>query len=592
MSAYVDKVVSEHSFAGNAVVKINGVYFAARQPDSGLVIPYPYANILEDLNLNANSISPKNVTTAIASYTFKLTDKEGIISRLVKDTGADYIGQDVEIWLGRTGEAMAFADYYKLPTTKLSKINKKDAGYMFTTREATDRMNRPIYDKVVRLNGDIVAGTTTIIAKDSIDDFPSAGMFKLEEELISYTSKNNGTKTFSGCARGEFFTIPAAHDDNENIYVAEVVVDNPIDIILSILTSGGGGGAYDVLDDGLAIAASLIDITTIEELRDTLFDGVSFALALYNLPSALKYIEQQLLLPCNLRFAYSRGSKITLVKLDQAVFVSDLDIIDHDTLLAHPTLDIQDSNVVNKITIDFDYNEGTGKYAQTLVFEDAASIATYGKSTSPLKFQFKGTDDAVFVGAYGDALLARLANPYPEISVKTQIDKSLINAGDKTRLESVRLANEFGDLNFAADLEVISRQINWKAGDASFKLAYTSYTNYRLGYIAPSEAVAVITSQSIIEVAAGKGANWRAGWKVRLWDDTLDAYTADPVNEIASLTDDEITFVDAWATTLGTQHILKFADYDDATKEQRRYCFVSIDNQNFSRLGKQYSIVP
>lgn len=595
MALYVDEVKTDKKYQGNVVIRIGGQYFASRLPDSGLFIPWPASNCVNSLVLNPTQISPKNVTTTISSAAFKLLDKMGIISRMVKDKAADLVGSDVDIWLGRSGTGMSFSEYYQLPTTRLSKVGKPSADqlYSFATRDATDRLNRPIYDQVTRLNGDIVAETTIILAKDDISGFAAAGTFQLDSELISYTSKNDLTKTFSGCERGSYGTIPIAHDDNAEIDEAQGFVNiNPLTLLLQLLISGGGGGPYDVLDDGLGISQTLIDVAGIEALRDDKFADVSFTIALYNVPNALRFIEQQILSPCNVRFSFSRSSLLTLALLDNALFVDEPDILDHDTLTAEPTADISDTEIINKISVDWQYNEGTGQYLQKSIYTDAASIASYGLCTSPLTFQWKGVQEQSFVDDFAARLLERLSTPSPTISAKAQIDKSLSNLGEKTTLITNTLANEFGDLNFAYDLEIVSRAINWETGDVTFKLMYTSFTNQRVGYIAPSDQIVSVGDQSTFDVDAGRGSYWQAGWKVRLYDTVIGEYTSDAVNEIESIVGDTITFVDPWVTVLTTDLRLSFADYDQATTSQRRYAFVSINNQDFARLEKQYTIAP
>ncbi len=592
MATYREEVATEKNYIGNVVIKIEGRYFAVRKPDSGLDINYPHSNCVSSLVLNPTQLSPKSVTTAIGSNSLKLLDKEGVVSLLIKDRAANFIGKDIEIYLGRSGTGMDFSEYEQLPITRISKANKVDSAYTISTKESTDRMNRPVFDAATRLSGSILAGTTIIIAKDDISKFPASGSFYFNNELVDYASKDDDTKTFFGCARGAGGTVGLDQEDDEKIYLAEVVTDNPINIILKLLISNGGGGTYDVLKDGLGIAPSLIDIAEIESIRDSLFEDVEFTLALYNVDNALKYIEQQLLAACNVRFTSSENAKLTLAALDRAVFVDEINVLDHDSITKHPTLNIQDTNIVNKITINWDFDEATGKYRNVSTYEDEDSIAAYGKSTSPLTLSLKGVKEQDFVDDLAEVMLERLATPYPEIDVNTQMDKSLLQLGGKTRLITDLLANEFGDLNFASDMEIISRGINWQTGDVSFKLAYTSYTGRRLGYIAPSDTFLAVHTQDEVELNAGRGSYWVKGWKVRLWDNIANGYTADEVNEIAAVVDDIVYFVNPWATTLTTDHRLKFCDYDEATESQRRYAFVSIDNQNFSRTGKQYTIAP
>lgn len=594
MPTYQAEVETEKNYAGNVVIKLAGVYFAVRQPDSGLVIPYPFSHSVQSLVINATTINPKQVSSTISSNSFILLDKSGVVSAMVKDRGAGIIKEDVEIWLGRSNVGMAFSDYKKLPVNRVSKVGKPSGAgaYNFTTRDTTERINVAIYSLAVLLDGDISPGTTIIKSQSAITDFPSAGKFRIGREIISYSYKSDILKTFYGCSRGEFLTTPVEHAHGDTLGLADSLTANPIDILLQLLTSGSGAGDYDLLSSGLAMGQALIDVSGIEAIRDTFFPDDQFSLALYSNTSALKYIEKEILAPCNLRFI-ALNDKLSLALVDSAQFIEEAQVLDHDTILPNSiSSDIQDSDVQNKVTIEYDFDEQDSKFRSKFELEDAGSIATYGASSSPLSFLFKGVQDAAFVENFAQALLDRYAQPSPQISVRTQMDKSLLNVADKVTLETSRLPNEYGELVFADSLEVVSKAINWQNGEVTLKLAYTSLTGTRLGYIAPSDPVDTITSQSVIEVAAGRGDFWRAGWKVRLWDSILKAHTSDATNEIASIDGDEITFVDAWSTTLLTDHVLVFPDFDEATASQRRYAFVGVTGNNFSRREKVYSIVP
>lgn len=596
MATYQEEVVAEKQYVGNVVVRLNGKYFSIRRPDAGLYIPYPRSECVANLVLNPTQVNPKTVTTTIASYGFKLVDKEEVISKLVKDRGADLLNQDVDIWLGRSGTGMSFADYYKLPTTKLSKILKTDAGYTVSTRETTERINRPLYDLKIRLQGDILALTTEIISKDDIASFPNSGAFFLDGELIEYTAKNNTTRTFSNCGRGAFGTLAADHSDNDDIYQAELLpVVNPVDLILMLLVSGGGGGAYDILDKGLAISESLIDVTAIEAIRDDFFPDDEFSFALYNIDSVLKFIEKEILQPCNLRFTYARDTgKLTLATLDRPAFTEEADVIDHDSITQHPQLEIADTEIVNSVEVSYAYSEGTRKYLELAKFEDEESVSKYGPMVSPFKVSFKGVQDYEFVERFARNILGRLALPAPQIQVRTHINKSLLGIGDKPELRSSLLPSDTGELNFANTVEVLSRSINWQSGDVTLKLAYTSTSGYRLCYIAPSDRAINWLDASGFEIPAGQGTFWRAGWKVRLFDKQAVEYVSAQVNTIEEIIGDHVFFSDAWAgvTLEANRYTLKFADYDDVTLGQKKYCFVGVNDAPFSRSEKPYSIVP
>jgi hypothetical protein len=597
MTTFRQDVLTNKDYVPNIVVRLAGEYFSIYQPDSGLVIKPEFLGLVESIVINPISIDPRRVSTTIANDSFKLVDKNLVVTSLVRDTGEDIVGAAVDIWIGRIGVSMDFADYLQLPTTKVKRYSHPDNSYTFSTVGDSDRINKPIYEsQVTRLDGDIFPDTSEIAVKDATDLFPSAGTFVIDNEFISYTSKNDTTKRFSGITRGVFTTTPIAHSDDASVGLANVAIANPLTIILQLLTSGGGGSSYDVLSDGCAIDQSLIDITAIEALRDAYFSGVSYHLALTNDligGNALSFIEDQLLAPNNLRFTYSENSKLSLALLNKPIFPSV--VIDEDTITKYPTTESDGNKIVNNLQISWDWDEDAGIFNQIQTFQDAASIAAYGL-TSQISLNWYGVkaslDGASLVSDFADNYFSRIATPNPEISLNVQLDKSLANVGDKAQLISSQVPASDGTLKFNSMLEIVSRSINWSTGDVLLKLSFTSFTGIRSCFLAPSDIFASVTDQKNVGLSSGRGAYWEAGWCVRLWNDLTSDYESDSVNYISAISSDAITFLNNWSTTLTTHHRLKFCDYNDAVDSQKAYCFISPQGLDFAPSEKSYKITP
>lgn len=593
--SYVSELPNKQ-YTGNVIVRFLATYFSVRQPDSGLTVGADYNGLVSALTLSPVKIDPRIVQTPVASYTFKLLDRDNVISELVKDYAQDLIGEEIEIWVGRTGVSMGFADYFQLPITKIKKIEHSENAYVFSTAEDTDRIGQPIYDAKTRLSINILSGTTVITGLDDISSFPSSGWLKIEDEFVSYSSKNDGTKTFSGVIRGENGSTPAAHEALVEIVQAEDITDNPLNIILKLLVSSGGGGVYDVLDDGAGLDESLIDVDAIEDLRDEKFDGVQFELTLYDIEDALKYIERELLEPCGLRFGYGDESKLKLFKIDEPVFVEPVDRIDEDTITTYPKWSVDENKIVNEIVIDWDFDEGTGVYNMRNTYVDSDSQTAYGRRR-PRTLQFKGVqedlDGQAFIDQYAEEQLFRLANPVVQIDLSGQIDKHLLSPGELTILESSQVPRYDGTLGFDTEIEVLSRGIDHIKGEVKWQLGFTAFSVIRNGYIAPSSFIVGVTSQSVFTITSGHGERWAVGYKIRLFNKLTPEYEADTVRTITDVTGDVITVTPAFATPLvaGTTHKIKFADYDQSvTDEQYRYCFISDSGNDFPDNERTYSI--
>jgi hypothetical protein len=639
MSSYIDLVKTEKTFRSNCVIKINGTYFAMRQPDSGLVIADNYKNAVVSLVLNPTSIDIKKVNTTIASNSFKIIDRNGIITALIQGDARDLMGSEVRIWLGRSKShdndvAMDFSEYFELPQTKLKKIDHAGNDYLFTSTEDTDRMGKAIFDARSALAVDILAATTELTMRDSIESFPSSGMIKVENEFISYASKNDSTKTLSGCIRGELGSTAADHEADTDCYETERVTGNPIDVLLKIMISDGGGGAYDTLSKGLGISASLIDVDEMEEIRDALFDGIEIELDLSNIESALKFMEQEILQFFNIRFTTSLNSKISLAVLDQAVFSAEEDVIDEDTIRDYPKWSVDESKIVNVIKINWDYDPTTNQYGKYNEETESDSITEYGRR-APLTFNFKGVksdlDGENLVQDFARVLLTRLAYPTPEVELKTQLDRSFLNIGQKAYVESSKIPNVDGTLSFATSMEIVSRAVNFQTGDVTLRLAFTSFTNIRSGYIAPSDMILTYASQKKVRIAADRVSQYLIGWKMRLWDSWTNSYCADPVNTIVGLVNGDealsvaeilhteqnlpfeleqggsleleqsapgtpftewaLIFENNWTTVMDNKrYIVRFADYDDVIASQKRYGFISNNGANFDDGKPTYKV--
>ncbi|MFN8741540.1 MAG: hypothetical protein ACK5YR_16565 [Pirellula sp.] len=600
MTAYSTQILTEKKFDGNIVIQFAGVYYSNQQPDSGLVISSPYSKSIKSLQLNPTSVDVRRVTTTISSFTFSIVDISQIITSVVLGDAANLIGQEVRIWLGRSNFSgnpnldMPFSDYYELPRTYIKKIDHSENAYNFTSTEQTERMDREIFAFTSALGADILAATTIITMRDSLSGFPSSGFLKIDDEFLSYSAIDLVNNRFTGVVRGELGTMPADHALNTNAFFVQTITDNPLNIILKLLISGGGGGTYDVLQSGLGISNTLIDIAEIEALRDELFLLDQFTLSLYQISSALKYIEKELLLPNDLRFTTSINSKLTLAALNRAKFVEEDDIINHSTMTKFPKWSLDGNKVSNYIEINWEYIEATKLYNKKTIFQDATSISAYGKQV--LTYSFKGITSALngqdIINNFGTRILSRLSLPTPEIEVTTQLDKSLQTIGGKSYLVSNLIPAANGTLNFSSDLEIVSRSINHQQGEAKFKLAFTSYTNIRSGFIAPSDLFIAKTSQSVLSIALGRGLYYKVGWKMRLWNNTTQVYEADPVNTIIDIVSDTIFFQNAWTTTITVPNNfrMRFADYDDAVDSEKRYGFISTGVSNFPDGQPPYKV--
>lgn len=69
------------------------------------------------------------------------------------------------------------------------------------------------------LDGNITSGASSLTVNEDTTSAPTSGVLTIENERILYTSKNDGTKTFSGLTRGYDGSNAASHDDDATVHM-------------------------------------------------------------------------------------------------------------------------------------------------------------------------------------------------------------------------------------------------------------------------------------------------------------------------------------------------------------------------------------
>ncbi len=595
-----DTELAKKQFKSNIVIEIDGDFYSEYQVDAdsgdlmgtGSGVPANHVGLVYAARINPITFDIKKVNSTTQTLTFELLDKDGLISSELGASTTAFLEKKAKCYVGFITGSFDFSDYKMMAETTIKTITKRQNLYQFDATEVVSLLDNPIIQTQNTLNGSITNVSTTLTLVDATA-FPSSGMVKIENEYIVYTGKLGNQLT--GLARGDLSSTAASHADQETVYlVFQSGAINPITLMLQLMISPGGGGSYDVLDDGLGIDQTKIDVAEFESIRDTSFSGVQYRFYLENVGSAIDFFQNEILLPTRTRI-FPKNGKISISELDQITIGGATEVIDEDTTLSLPQWRLNSDKVINKVVVNHGYSEGENKFSRQTVVEDADSIASYG-AREALVFNFKGIKNDLSGGSIAtniaNRVLSRLASPLGEIGVSTQFDKANINIGENVNLVHRYLPQQGGGLGLNAQLEVVSRAVDLTAGKADLKLAYTSYANLRIGLIAPSSNLTGITNQSVFTVALSEAPCWLAGYKVVLYNRVTNAFLPDPVNEIASVVGNTITMVNAWTTTLSTDFVLRFAPYDQATSSQTAlYAFAGFNSGFFTDGTKSYQII-
>lgn len=592
--------LANKQFQTNIVLKIGDNWYGNDQVDSdsgdimgtGVGVPANHVGLVQNVKVNPIQFDIKSVNTTTQTLSFELLDKDAIISNEIGMEDNAFLELPVLCYAGFITGSFDFADYKLISETTTKRITKKQNVYAFESAELVSLLDAPIFDLSTALDGDVASGDTSLALIDSTG-WPTSGMLRIDDEYIVFTGRSGNILT--GLSRGDLSSLAADHDDGAPAFLVYQSGDiNPITWLLQILVSPGGGSAYDVLDDGLGIDQSKIDIAGFEQIRTDFFDLELFRFYSHDIGKASTYIQDEILKATNMRL-FSQDGKIKGAVLDQINIGGTPPVVDEDTIMGFPGWSITSDTIVNKVIINYGYSEGEDKFSRTVIATNDDSIATFGEKDA-IEMSFKGikTDlnGQTIAQNRADRLLARLSTPQSQITVSTQFDKSNLNFGETVNLVHRYLPQPGGGLGLNSQLEVISRAVDFGAGKADYKLAYTSYANLRIGLIAPSSQIDSIVDQSTFDLQAGEGQYWLAGYKVVLFNVVTNAFLPDAVNEIASVVGDTITMVNPWSSTLTTDFILRFAQYDEVSDEQKSlYAFVGYNSGAFGDGIKDYQII-
>jgi hypothetical protein len=577
-------------YTQNIVLQIGSEYYSDYQPDSGLVVDADKVGLIVSVKTPAVTFDIKTVNTTTQTLSFELLDKDETISILIGNDDNALLQETVKCYAGFITGSFAFADYKLLSETNIKKIKKTSNGYAFDAAELTDTLNEPIYDLADSLSAGISNVDTSATIVDATG-WPTSGAIKIDDEFILFSGRTGTTLT--GLSRGDLSSLAASHSADAPVYFVYYTGNiNPITLMLQLLISPGGGGPYDVLDDGIGLPASKVDVAGFEAIRTANFSTDLYRFYLYSIGKAMTFIQNELLLALNCRI-FSKNGMIAIAILDQVNYSDPVPELNEDSVISNPSWEISSDNIINSVIINYAYSEGEKKYSRQYLTTDTDSITLYGEKPS-LVLNFKGIQSdlggAALVANRASRLLERLSTPQAKIKAKSQWDKSDFNFGQNIRLVHRYIPKQGGGLGIADQLEILSKSMDFNSGVVDYDLAYTSYANLRIGLIAPTHLIASVTSQSVFTIS--DASDYEVGYVLLLWNEAGSAYYGDSPNTILDITGNTITMTNAWVTTLTTNVRIKFADYDDASEGQKaKYAFVC-DNSGFFTDGKKaYQIV-
>jgi len=602
MTTLTNSLDQNFEFKNNLVVLIDGTYFGKYQPDSGLVIDADKL-LVNSATINPTQIDLRRATTQINSTTVN------ILNGTVEDgpTFASFVGQDdnaligkeIRLFFGRVNEGIPFSEYLEISKYIISDVSLSNNFYKIRAKSQEDKALEPAFDQQGTLDSSINDVVASVDVNTETDIFPSTGIIKVGSEYMLYsgTSFSSEITTFTISARGYISSTAASHTAGAQVNYVQELNGNPIDLIVQLLVSSGGGGSYDVLADGAGIDNTLVDVAAFEAIRDEYFSSDVFTLYFSDADKLLVDIERELLVPNNVRIIKnSMDNLISIAILDQSDFSIDAGEIDDSmTLINTPKWKISKNGLQTVVKVQWNWIEGLQKYTRSKTFKAPQDILDIYGEIKGVGLKFKGVQTA----DNGDNIAADRANRYlsrfstPRATIKLSSFSTAFsyNIGDKIRVTAKHLPQAGGSLGFGSVVELVNRSFNSATGVLKFGFRFTSYTNLRQGLISPSPFLDLaIDSQFTFEVP--DGSCYKVGYVLKLWDYASNAYHTDPVNTVHSINGNFITMTNAWTTPLTSNEVLFFADYDEVDADQKsRYAFIVNDTDFFTDGSKGYEII-
>ena len=434
--------------------------------------------------------------SSIGDMTFSLLDKDQEVTKLLQQ----YVLNNKRVTIFAGFIDMQEADYVKMFVGEILDftLERDNVTWKFQVVTLWKTVKQNVMTAASNLTSGINDAVTTIPVVGTAD-FASAtaGEFYIiiNDEVISYTGKT-GT-TFTGCTRGELGTTPAAHSNSDRVKNFVVLQDNPVNIMLRILTSTGLGtnGAYDDLpaSAGLGIDEDDVAVTSMEAERDRWLLGFTMKFELFDLTEAKRFLESEVLRFINAYPLVDNEGRLSMTVYTPPLPTVQIRQLNDDNLVEAPTWqgNLLARFFFNEIDMQYDYDFLTNTFGTRAFFEDSTSQVTYG-DVKTLTMQSKGIRTAIMGQPKIDKIalraLQRFANPSPIIRAKAFMTERIVEPGDIVRLTTTKLPDLSRGSMGVVDQMVEALQVgtDYQRGVNNFMLLDTGFSYGRkYGAISP-----------------------------------------------------------------------------------------------------------
>jgi hypothetical protein len=493
-----------------------------------------------------------------------------------------------ELTLKRGFTNLDVADYDTVAVFKIYEVNAKDENTIHIKgRDRIADLSAGVsFDKTILAV--LLTDVATTMTVDSTDGFPASGTLFIEDEKITYTSKD--PVNFFGLVRG---STPEEHDIGADIVELITLTANPVDIMLQILTSSGGGGAYDVLDYGLAIPVADIDVASFEGVRDdSSLTGNTWKFEFTDdIKSILAFFQKDVFQFSNTRLYVNDSGQIACALFQEITLDQYAGPLGEEDIQPLPTVISNSDRLVNRIRVKYDLDPETGKYSKEATFNDTEtdSQAVFGVLEGKAVFEARGLraglNGSLLAQNFANRYFRRVAQPFGRIKKVTCLwKKQFFKAGDKvtfTHPDIFDLVNGVKGID-KQTVEVNSVKYDMDVGRVTYEINNSPSLSARFGFISPSSTIDSGTSTTVFDLTAGEAV--RAEWEVGAYIDLFDTVLGSDVSadhEITDITGEQITVTPAMSVTPDASHSIRYSVYTSATNDQKLFAFSTDNDNNF-----------
>lgn len=483
------------------------------------------------------------------------------------------------------------ADYNAVAEFKIHEFSSKDGlTVVIKGRDRIEELREPVdqFPKTILDEEELTEIETGDADVVSTAGFPSSGEIFIGDERIAYATTS--ATQFLTLTRG---TDPASHKRGADVFGITTLQANPVDMMLQMLISPGGGGAYDVLSYGLGIDSSTINVASFEAVRDdsTLAGEVWKFEFTDDIKDLLKFFEDEIFQFSNTRIYMDEDGKIACALLQEATLAQFKGSIGEEDIIPLPATVTNSDRIANQLVIKYEFNPETNEFEQERTFNDTESTSQADFGVVPAKKIFKsrgirqGLSGEGVAERFAKRYFRRVAEPFGMIKqMKTLWKRQFYVPGDKVKLTHPKIFDLTEGAVGLTDrlVEINSVKYDFDKGITTYEINNSPFLTNRFGFISPSSPVASGTSTTVFTLVTGEAARaeWEAGQVIDLYliSDGTDVSTG---HTIQSVVGEVVTVSPAMSVTPSSLHGIRFSIYDSVTVDQKLFAFASDGTNNF-----------